>query len=252
MRKGDIRKQEILQTAETLFCRYGYEKTSIQDILDQLKTSKGSFYHHYPSKEAVLEGICRNRAEQIFHAVEAKLSDQNTAEQKINILLSGMIPFQDEKLSFLLMFLQIFRLPEGRSIKSSYCEALSAQFYQAFRAALEAGHASGELICPQPDIATDICFALVHELWTRICDLMIRCEEEGQEADLSEILRMTEQYRAAVEKILSVRYGAIILIDIPSLRFLNEQIHAHWDINQQQENLIINTINENNEGGPTV
>ena len=41
MKKGDLRKQEILQTAEKLFCRKGYEQTSVQDILDQLKTSKG-------------------------------------------------------------------------------------------------------------------------------------------------------------------------------------------------------------------
>ena len=63
MRKGDIRKQEILATAEQLFCRNGYEQTSVQDIIDCLHSSKGSFYHHYASKEALLEGICRNRAE---------------------------------------------------------------------------------------------------------------------------------------------------------------------------------------------
>ena len=50
MRKGDIRKQEILATAEQLFCRNGYEQTSVQDIIDCLHSSKGSFYHHYASK----------------------------------------------------------------------------------------------------------------------------------------------------------------------------------------------------------
>ena len=47
LRKGDIRKQEILKTAEMMFCRNGYEKTSIQDIIDVLHSSKGSFYHHF-------------------------------------------------------------------------------------------------------------------------------------------------------------------------------------------------------------
>ena len=58
MKKGDIKKQVILQTAETMFCRNGYETTSVQDILDALHTSKGSFYHHYASKELLLEEIC--------------------------------------------------------------------------------------------------------------------------------------------------------------------------------------------------
>ena len=47
MLKGDLRKKQILETAETLFCRDGYEKTSVQDILDVLHLSKGSFYHHF-------------------------------------------------------------------------------------------------------------------------------------------------------------------------------------------------------------
>ena len=81
MKKGDIRKQEILNTAETLFCRKGYEQTSIQDILDCLHTSKGSFYHHYVSKESVLEGICSKRAEQIYQAISDQLDpDENVIE----------------------------------------------------------------------------------------------------------------------------------------------------------------------------
>ena len=55
MKKGDIKKQEIIQTAEMLFCRYGYNETSVQDILDAIHTSKGSFYHHFESKEQVLQ-----------------------------------------------------------------------------------------------------------------------------------------------------------------------------------------------------
>ena len=72
MKKGEIRKQEILSTAEELFCRKGYEQTSIQDIIDRLNTSKGSFYHHFTSKESLLEEICDYRAEQIL---QSALSD---------------------------------------------------------------------------------------------------------------------------------------------------------------------------------
>lgn len=54
MRKGDARKLEILSVSEQLFCRKGYRETSIQDILDVMKVSKGSFYHHFESKDQVL------------------------------------------------------------------------------------------------------------------------------------------------------------------------------------------------------
>ena len=36
MKKGDARREELLATAERLFCTRGYEKTSVQDILDEI------------------------------------------------------------------------------------------------------------------------------------------------------------------------------------------------------------------------
>lgn len=62
MRKGDEKKAEILAVSERLFLTRGYEATSIQDILDVLHTSKGGFYHHFVSKDAVLSTLCTQHA----------------------------------------------------------------------------------------------------------------------------------------------------------------------------------------------
>ena len=115
MKKGDLRKQEILNTAETLFCRNGYEQTSIQDILDLLNSSKGSFYHHFVSKEALLEGICKRRAEQIYNHISDTISKDDAISNQLDSWLSGMIPVPNEKLSFLMMILPVFLLPEVTS-----------------------------------------------------------------------------------------------------------------------------------------
>ena len=58
MKKGDVRREELLATAERLFYTKGYEKTSVQDILTEMNFSKGGFYHHFDSKLSVLEAIC--------------------------------------------------------------------------------------------------------------------------------------------------------------------------------------------------
>ena len=52
MKKGDARRQQILETAERLFYQNGYENTSVQAILDEMNLSKGGFYHHFESKMA--------------------------------------------------------------------------------------------------------------------------------------------------------------------------------------------------------
>ena len=50
MRKGDEKRKELLQVAERFFCARGYEETSVQDIIDAAESSKGGFYHYFPSK----------------------------------------------------------------------------------------------------------------------------------------------------------------------------------------------------------
>lgn len=48
----------ILETAGRLFVEKGYERTSIQDIVDHLGgLSKGAIYHHFKSKEEILSAV---------------------------------------------------------------------------------------------------------------------------------------------------------------------------------------------------
>ena len=228
VKKGDIKKQVILDTAEMLFCRNGYEQTSIQDILDRLNSSKGSFYHHFPSKEALLEGICRRRAEKIYYASCSCIGDDESTIMKMNHILSGMIPFMDEKIGFLMMLLPIFRLPEGRMVRLSYCEALSEQFYPYLCRLLQDGLQNGELFSAEPDITAGLILSIVNSLWVKICMTVISCEENHTETDISELLRLADCYRLMIERMVFLPYGSLKLIDIPSLKYLIGQIHNHW------------------------
>ena len=48
----------ILKVSQQLFYEKGFDKTSIQDIMNETKRSKGGIYHHFKSKEAIFEAIC--------------------------------------------------------------------------------------------------------------------------------------------------------------------------------------------------
>ncbi len=51
------RRNEILDVARKLVYTKGYEEMSIQDILDEMKISKGAFYHYFDSKSTLLEAL---------------------------------------------------------------------------------------------------------------------------------------------------------------------------------------------------
>ncbi len=76
-----IKKEEtvanILHISEKLFYEQGYEKTSISQIAKECGLSKGALYHHFTSKQQVLEKICHNHYEllkDIFLPIVAKRS----------------------------------------------------------------------------------------------------------------------------------------------------------------------------------
>lgn len=50
--------QKILDVSYRLFMEKGYEHTSIQDIVNAIGMSKGAIYHHFKSKDEILERIC--------------------------------------------------------------------------------------------------------------------------------------------------------------------------------------------------
>ena len=49
--------QKILDVSARLFTEKGYDNTTIQDIIDALGMSKGAIYHHFNSKEEILDRI---------------------------------------------------------------------------------------------------------------------------------------------------------------------------------------------------
>jgi AcrR family transcriptional regulator len=62
---------QILTVALNLFIQKGYEQTSIQDIINELGgLTKGAIYHHFKSKEEILQAV----TDHLFKGVDEMLS----------------------------------------------------------------------------------------------------------------------------------------------------------------------------------
>ena len=51
MARGDLTREKILLAAVALFHEFGYNGTSVQDIVRKADVPKGSFYNYFKSKE---------------------------------------------------------------------------------------------------------------------------------------------------------------------------------------------------------
>ena len=72
-----IRREEILQAAETCFSRQGFHQTTIQDVIRESGLSAGCIYGHFTSKEELIQAIGESRHARDSVLLAAKNADQD-------------------------------------------------------------------------------------------------------------------------------------------------------------------------------
>ncbi len=90
----------ILDTAFRLFLQNGYERTSIQDIVDNLGgLSKGAIYHHFKSKEDILAAVTdRMTRESNQMLLDIRDRADLTGQEKLKLIFKTALdrPVQDQ------------------------------------------------------------------------------------------------------------------------------------------------------------
>ncbi len=97
----DVRMNEILDAAEELFIRQGYDNTTVESIVDKVGIAKGTFYYYYDTKDSIIIAI-----------VERKL---NEGKKKANKILDNIQLNVIEKMNGIMNILLVPR-PEDTDI----------------------------------------------------------------------------------------------------------------------------------------
>jgi AcrR family transcriptional regulator len=58
--RGEATRAQLITIATRMFADRGYEDTSIEAVLREAGVSRGSLYHHFPSKEALFEAVAED------------------------------------------------------------------------------------------------------------------------------------------------------------------------------------------------
>ncbi|MDF2473998.1 MAG: TetR family transcriptional regulator [Anaerocolumna sp.] len=80
----DERRSEILDAAERLFHKKGYDKCTVNDILKEVAIAKGTFYYYFKSKEEVMDAIVSRYTDIVITRAEEMLKkDDISPEEKL-------------------------------------------------------------------------------------------------------------------------------------------------------------------------
>lgn len=153
----------ILDVAGHLFMEKGYEHTSIQDIIDNLGgLSKGAIYHHFKSKEEILDAV----TDRIMEESNRKLTgiqerkDLNGIEKLRTLFKSSLCrPAQDEMFQVAPSFYNNPRL-----LASLLYETIELTGPEYIQPIIEEGIADGSIVAAHPKQLAEL-ISLVANVW---------------------------------------------------------------------------------------
>ncbi len=92
VKQPEVRKAEIVEASKSLFMKKGYLHVTTQDIVDELKISRGLLYYHFKSKEDILKYIIETEVVKI-EVLLKKITYSNTlsAIEKVKQFIEATI-----------------------------------------------------------------------------------------------------------------------------------------------------------------
>ncbi len=154
----------ILDTAFRLFMEKGYERTSIQDIIDHLGgLSKGAIYHHFKSKEDILAAVVDRMTAESNHMLE-EIRDRTdlTGKEKLKTIFKESISrtVMDE------MFMIVPNLHDNpRLLHSIFREAVELVAPQYILPIIRQGISDGSIQTDYPAELAEL-IILTANIWT--------------------------------------------------------------------------------------
>ena len=94
--KKDLNREAILQIAQEIFSKYGYKKTTLDDIANAVRKGKSSLYYYFNSKEDLFQAVIAKEVDILKQALEKVVFRSMDPEEKLReYILTKLATFRD-------------------------------------------------------------------------------------------------------------------------------------------------------------
>ena len=213
-----VRRDAFLDVAQHLIQTKGYEQMSIQDVLDELETSRGALYHYFDSKQALLDGVVDRFADGAMSAVAPILADPHLpALRKLEKVLGGIASFKAERKQLVLAIMEVWN-SDGNALVREKLRRLAARRLEPILAAvIRQGIDEGIVTSNSPDEMARVLMYLIQG-YQELAGEHFLARQAGT-ISFEVVLRTYAAFTEAFERILGIPPGSVTLTDEPTLRY---------------------------------
>lgn len=155
--------QRLMAAATRLFAEQGYDRTSVQEIVEAAGVTKGALYHYFGSKDDLLHEIYARLLRLQQERLDLLARSEAPVEQRLRDAAADVVVTTLDNLDDAMIFFRSMHQlsPE----KQKQVRAERRRYHERFRALVEEGQRGGVFHDATPaDLVVDYHFGSVHHL----------------------------------------------------------------------------------------
>lgn len=121
----DKRKEEIIKVALNRFCHYGFSKTTMNEVAEDLHITKANLYYYYQDKTALIIDVIRYVGEELQRSEQAYLDGYS------NDFLGTLFGILDIRSEFFSKYYMLYINENIEWMKSNAIKGLLEEFHSS-------------------------------------------------------------------------------------------------------------------------
>jgi AcrR family transcriptional regulator len=208
----DERRSELVATAQRLFYKNGYERTSVSDIVKEIGVAQGTFYYYFDSKHAILEAVVEDLMAQSIALMQAIIADQTLdAVAKWNKTIQVIGNWKVGRKADMIAISRILQMDGNLRLRcqlqSKGVQLIAPEFAQI----VAQGNEEGVFHAEYPVEAAQCAVAIWYSFSDAISDIVLNPEQYKDPITLMQ--RKFEAAQTAIERVLGAPPGSLPIVD---------------------------------------
>ncbi len=213
-----VRRDAFLDVARRLIVTKGYEQMSIQDVLDELETSRGALYHYFDSKQDLLDGVVERFADEAMMTIAPILADPSLpALRKLERALGGIARFKADQKELVLAILEIWNSDGNALVRERVRRLTASRMMPILSLVIRQGIEEGVITAGSPD-ETALVILYLMQGYQELASEHFLGRQAGT-ISFEGVLQSSRAFTSAFERILGIVPGSVTLADEATLRF---------------------------------
>lgn len=215
VKRKAVRRAELLDQAIALFLERGYENVSLNDLLATAGTSKGAFYHYFPSKEALVTALAERSAAEAFEALGPIFAQPGTnALDRLNAGLRASYQVKvamgaPEQIAAMTSLLK----PQNQALFRRIVTIWEDLFRPVLTEVITQGVQEGVFDTFDPEGVGDIIQGFAASMQTNLVHVLNAPDAKSRRKAIDDSVKRLKLYGIATDRILGLPDGSTVVLD---------------------------------------